>query len=89
MSTRIWSLDEARLNLGEIMRKAHEEGPQHIANGNRTFTLAEAEQPIGQTADGLTLGQWLVQHMPRGIDWEPPDRTDPPRPIPFHDNEEP
>ena len=35
-----------------------------------------------------SLGKWLVENTPRGIELEVPDRHEPERPIPFIDEED-
>ena len=81
-SHRVWSVEEARENLPEILRLAEEDGPQRIGD-SKIFTLApEPEQPSEQ-APRKSLGQWLVENTPRGTNLEIPSRRESGREIPF------
>ena len=71
-SNRVWTVADAQANLPEVLRLAESEGPQYIGAG-RTFVVAPAEPEQDQEEPKLTLGQWLVENMPRGTNLEVPD----------------
>ena len=80
-SNRVWSVEEARENLPEILRLAEEDGPQRIGD-TKIFTLApEPEQP--KKPPRKSLGQWLVENAPRGTNLEIPRDRGSKREIPF------
>lgn len=82
----IWTIAEAKARLSEILRRASEEGPQVVGTRKRYVVVPEALWEERQ-AERPSLGQWLVENLPRGADLVPPDRKDPPRAIPFAEDE--
>ena len=85
-SHRVWSVEEARKNLPEILRLAEEDGPQRIGD-TKIFTLTpEPEQP-SEKMPRKSLGQWLVENAPRGTNLEIPRDRGSKREIPFIDEE--
>ena len=86
-SNRVWSVEEAKENLPEILRLAEEHGPQRIGD-SKIFTLApEPDQPPQRT-ERKPMGQWLVENMPRGVNLEIPSGRGSKRPIPFIEESE-
>ncbi len=71
-SNRVWTVADAQANLPEVLRLAETEGPQYIGAG-KTFVVAPAEPEQDREEPELTLGQWLVENMPRGTNLEIPD----------------
>ncbi len=67
-----WTVAAAQANLPEVLRRAETEGPQYIGAG-RTFIVEPAEPEQDQDEPELTLGQWLVENMPRGTNLVVPD----------------
>jgi hypothetical protein len=47
-----------------------------------------AETQHAKSQPRQSLGRWLVENTPRGIELEIPDRHEPERPIPFIDEED-
>ena len=93
---RTWTIAEAKARLSEILRLAEEEGPQRIGL-RKPFVVVPERQWQQRTNDlewrrrvpeEMPMGKWLVENMPRGIELELPDRSDPPREIPFSDWED-
>lgn len=82
---RVWTVAEAKARMSEIMRLASKEGPQRIGAQKRYVLVPEALWDELATKK-KPLGAWLVENMPRGADMQLPDRTDPPRQIPFDDD---
>ena len=83
-SQRTWTIAEAKARLSEILRLAEEEGPQRIGL-RKPFVVVPEREWRERVPERKPLGQWLVENMPRGIDFEVPrDRTSN-RPIPFAD----
>ena len=85
-SNRVWTVADAQANLPEVLRLAASEGPQYIGAG-QTFVVApaEPEPEPDQEEPKLTLGQWLVENMPRGTNLEIPHDRSSSRKIPFVD----
>ena len=84
---RIWTVTEAKARLSEILRLAEKEGPQYISD-RRSFVVMPAEMWHAKSPPRQSLGKWLVEDTPRGIELEVPDRHEPDRPIPFIDEED-
>jgi prevent-host-death family protein len=81
-SEHVWTVAEAKARLSELLRRAREKGPQRI--GTRVqYVVIAAEQWDAMSPSRPPMGRWLVANMPRHTNLEPPDRRDPPRPIPF------
>lgn len=93
---RTWTVAEAKARLSEILRLAEEEGPQRIGL-RKSFIVVPERQWQERTHDlewrrrvpeSMPMGRWLVENMPRGLDFEiPRDRTSN-RPIPIVDDVE-
>jgi prevent-host-death family protein len=81
-SNHVWTVAEAKARLSELLRRAREHGPQRI--GTRVqYVVIAAEEWDAISPSRPPIGRWLVENMPRHTILEPPDRRDPPRPIPF------
>lgn len=78
----IWSVQDAKAKLSEVLRRAREEGPQVIGTVRPCVVVPE-ELWREKVSSQEPLGRWLVAHAPRGEALSLPDRTDPPRPSPF------
>lgn len=83
MSSRIWTVSEAKARLSEILRLASTEGPQRIGTRRGYIVVDQAQWERLAPADRPPLGQWLLDHIEPGEPLQPPGRTDPPRPEPF------
>ena len=84
---RIWTVAEAKARLSEVLRLAEAEGPQYIGR-RKTFVVLPERLWQKQSPPRKSLGQWLVENMPRGIELELPSRRDPDREIPFDTGED-
>lgn len=71
-SKRVWTVADAQANLAEVLRLAETEGPQYIGS-DRTFVVTPVEPERARDEPELTLGQWLVENMPRGTNLVVPD----------------
>lgn len=80
----VWTVQEAKAKLSEVLRRAREEGPQVIGTTKRCVLVDEA-QWRETVAPRKPLGQWLIENTPRGGDLELPERAEPSRPTPFAD----
>ena len=83
-SKRIWTVAEAKARLSEVLRLAESEGPQHIGT-RKTFVVVPAESWYRSQAAPVHLGRWLVNNVPRGLDWDIPRDRQSDRRIPFTD----
>ena len=82
---RVWTVAEAKARLSEVLRRAEEEGPQQIGT-RKEFVVVPASAWAARSTADQTLGQWLVENMPRFGEIEaPPRREGRERPIPFAD----
>ena len=93
---RTWTVAEAKAKLSEILRLAEEEGPQWIGLRKSFVVVPEREWQVRthdlewrrRVPEEMPMGRWLVENMPRGVDFEiPRDRTSN-RPIPFIDDQD-
>ena len=81
---RVWTVAEAKARLSEVLRRAEEEGPQRIGT-RKSFGRRSGECLAVPHLAQESLGRWLVENMPRGVDLEIPDRREPGRGIPLFD----
>ena len=79
---KIWSVQEAKAKLSEVLRRAHDDGPQIIGTKRRCVVIAE-EAWRAAKPERMPLGRWLVERTPGGEPLDLPDRADPPRKTPF------
>ena len=79
---RTWTVAEAKAHLSEVLRLSEEEGPQHIGK-RRSFVVVPAADWYAKTPPRRPLGQWLVDNMPRGANFDPPRERRSAREIPF------
>jgi prevent-host-death family protein len=81
----MWSVQEAKAKLSEIMQKAIAGEPQVIGRLDRCVVISIAEyQRLKRLEEEPHLGHWLVERL-RGLgDIELPSRKDN-RPVPFAD----
>ena len=84
---KTWTIVEAKARLSEILRLAREEGYQTIGTQKKYVIVPEEVWNRYQTPK-KAMGQWLVDNIPKGAGLELPDRQDPPRVIPFAEEEE-
>lgn len=54
-SKRVWAVDDAQVNLPEVLRLAECEGPQYIEAAG-TFVVTPVEPTQGKDEPELTLG---------------------------------
>lgn len=88
MTMPIWTVAEAKSKLSELLRRARAEGPQRIGARDH-FVVVSGEEWERRTAEPKPhLGRWLIENMRGAGDLELPDRRDPPRKIPFADDDQ-
>ena len=78
-----WTVADTKAHLSHILRCAEQEGPQRIGR-QRTFVIVPERLWEQRSPSEASLGQWLVEHMPRGYELELPDRRSV-RGVPFVD----
>lgn len=82
---RVWTVAEAKARLSEVLRRAVEEGPQRIGT-RREFVVVPARVWDARNEAPPSLGQWLIENMPRFGEVEVPPRNEArDRPVPFAD----
>jgi len=79
---RVWTVTEAKARLSEILRLAEEEGPQQIGR-SKTFVVVPAADWYAKRPSRKTMGQWLVDNMPRGVNLDISGTRQSGREIPF------
>lgn len=84
---KTWTVAEAKAKLSEILRLADEQGPQRIGARKTFIILSEAEW-LKQTSARPAIGRWLADRLAGAGDLELPERLDPPRPLPFAEEQE-
>lgn len=87
ISQRTWTVAEAKAKLSEVLRLAEEEGPQRIGL-RRPFVVVPAAAWDARQARDKHLGRWLIENMPRGLNWEIPRDRQSNRPVPFSEEDE-
>ncbi len=80
--SRIWTVAEAKASLSEILRLAEEEGPQRIGV-RRPFVVVPEHVWQTHTPERKSLGKWLVENTPRGVELSIPSRRGSGLRIPF------
>lgn len=83
-----WTVSEAKVKLSEVMRLAHEEGPQVVGRQQRQACVIVSQEQWQelQGREKEPFLDWVARVSP-GIDFPLPDRTDDPdRPVPFADH---
>ena len=63
---RVWTVKEAKARLSEVLRLAEEEGPQQIGR-RKPFVIVPAADWYAKKPPQKSMGQWLVESMPRGV----------------------
>ena len=86
ITSRAWTVSEAKAHLSEVLRRAEQEGPQQIGV-RKPFIVVPAELWHSSTQAAKPLGRWLVDNMPRGAKLDAPDRCEPGREVPFSDGQ--
>ena len=87
VSQRTWTVAEAKAKLSEVLRLAEEEGPQRIGL-RRPFVVVPERVWQEKSPPEKHLGRWLIENMPRGLNWEIPRDRRSNRPIPFSEEDE-
>ena len=87
VSQRTWTVAEAKAKLSEVLRLAEEEGPQRIGL-RRPFVVVPERVWQEKSPPEKHLGKWLIENMPRGLNWEIPRDRRSNRPIPFSEEDE-
>ncbi len=82
-----WTVAEAKAKLSEVLRLAEEEGPQRIGL-RRPFIVVPAASWDARQARDKHLGRWLLENVPRGLNWEIPRDRQSNRPVPFSEEDE-
>ena len=86
-SQRTWTVAEAKAKLSEVLRLAEEEGPQRIGL-RRPFIVVPAAAWDAKQARDKHLGRWLLENMPRGLNWDIPRDRQSNRAVPFSEEDE-
>lgn len=93
-SKEAWTLREAKAHLLQILRLSQVDGPQHIIvsqvenqhiHGHQTFVIVPEEVWREKNPPQKTLGQMLLEDMPKGIGEKEPEYDESGRYIPFSD----
>ena len=79
---RVWTVAEAKARLSEVLRRAEEEGPQHIGT-RKSFVVVPAHVWAEKESQRQPMGQWLVANMRRGANLETTRNRQSRREIPF------
>ena len=79
---RVWTVAEANARLSEVLRLSEEEGPQRIGK-RRGFVVVPAAVWDAAVSRRPSLGDWLVDNMPRGVELDPPRERRSARAVPF------
>ena len=79
---RVWTVAEAKARLSEVLRLSEEEGPQQIGK-RRGFVVVPAAVWDAAVSRRPSLGDWLVDNMPRGVGLDPPRERKSARAVPF------
>jgi prevent-host-death family protein len=68
----VWTVEDAKVHLSEILRRARAGEPQVIGTREPCVVIsAEAFKALTR-ADEQHLGRWLIEHAPSGTEIELP-----------------
>ena len=84
---RVWTVAEAKAKLSEVLRLAESEGPQRIGT-RKPFIVVPAAVWDAKEARDRHLGRWLLENVPRGLNWEIPRDRRSNRAVPFSEEDE-
>ena len=84
---RVWTVAEAKAKLSEVLRLAESEGPQRIGT-RKPFIVVPAASWDAKEARDRHLGRWLLENVPRGLNWEIPRDRRSNRAVPFSEEDE-
>ena len=84
---RVWTVAEAKAKLSEVLRLAESEGPQRIGT-RKPFIVVPAASWDAKEARDRHLGRWLLENVPRGLNWEIPRDRRSNRVVPFSEEDE-
>ena len=84
---RVWTIAEAKAKLSEVLRLAESEGPQRIGT-RKPFIVVPAASWDAKEARDRHLGRWLLENVPRGLNWEIPRDRRSNRAVPFSEEDE-
>ena len=84
---RVWTIAEAKAKLSEVLRLAESEGPQRIGT-RKPFIVVPAAVWEEKEARDRHLGRWLLENVPRGLNWEIPRDRRSERAVPFSEEDE-
>ena len=89
-TAKVWTVAEAKARLSEVLPLSEEEGPQRIGTRQSYVVVPEHvwREKAGEGSPRPPMGQWLLDHMPRGEELPLPSRKEKPREIPFAGEEE-
>ena len=79
---RVWTVAEAKARLSEVLRRAEEEGPQHIGT-RKAFVVVPANVWAEKESKRQPMGQWLAANVPRGANLDVPASRESRRETPF------
>ena len=86
-SERTWTVAEAKAKLSEVLRLAEEEGPQRIGL-RRPFVIVPEHVWREKSPPEMHMGRWLIENVPRGLNWELPRERRSNRANPYADEVE-
>ena len=84
---RVWTVAEAKAKLSEVLRLAESEGPQRIGT-RKPFIVVPAASWDAKEARDRHLGRWLLENVPRGLNWKIPRDRRSNRAVPFSEEDE-
>lgn len=82
--SRVWTVAEAKARLSEVLRLAEAEGPQRIGT-RKSFIVLPENDWRAYVGPPRSLGRWLLENVPRGVELVIPDRSEPEAPTPLTD----
>ncbi|MGL4960024.1 MAG: type II toxin-antitoxin system prevent-host-death family antitoxin [Inquilinus sp.] len=70
----MWTVEDAKVHLSEILRRARAGEPQVIGTQEPCVVISAEAFAALTRPDDQHLGRWLVEHAPSGIEIELPPR---------------